>query len=261
MADSPEGCRRPDEQSFYAFPLQCGDKLSRSISWCLLLLCAPLGFFCASFTSAYVHHIRSTQQVNIRTFVRAGLSMMCLAPRPAMPWALGWVCCVLLLAAWWPLVLWVDPLAAWFYAVVGIFLLTLAIVDARTGYLPDALTLPLLALGLFAAGFDLVVSLPQAAMGAGAGYGFMWLFNRAYRLARGPDGMGGGDMKLVAALGACGGWAPLPLIVAAACCVGVVFAVLRPGSDAWSRPLVFGPFLSAAGMVGLAAQAVVQSAF
>ena len=68
-------------------------------------------------------------------------------------------------------------------------------------------------------------------------------------------------MKLLAALGAWLGWMPLPNVLAAACVGGVMFSLLRPGRCRWSRPLAFGPFLAAAGAVGLVAPPVVQFPF
>ena len=129
-------------------------------------------------------------------------------------------------------------------------LLTLAVIDLRTGYLPDALTLSLLWIGLLGNSFSLWVPLFDAVWGAAVGWGFLMLFNWGYYLLRRKDGLGGGDMKLFAALGAYFGWqalSPLLLFAAVSGCLlaACIWLVRRrlPVSLPW------GPHLALAGVV------------
>ena len=133
-------------------------------------------------------------------------------------------------------------------------LLVLAVIDARTTLLPDSLTLPLIWGGLLAAllGWS-SVSLSDAVVGAMAGYMSLWSVYWAFKLITGRDGMGYGDFKLFAALGAWLGWSQLPLIILLASVVGAVVGIglmiaKRAGRD---LQLPFGPYLAAAGWIAL----------
>ncbi|MDE2149621.1 MAG: prepilin peptidase [Gammaproteobacteria bacterium] len=131
----------------------------------------------------------------------------------------------------------------------GWMLLVLTAIDLRTQLLPDTLTLPLLWLGLLLSSARLFVAPGAAIVGAAVGYGLLWLVFHGYRLATGKDGMGHGDFKLLAALGAWLGAAQLPLLLllasAAGALVGVGLILLR-GHDR-RVPIAFGPYLAAAG--------------
>ena len=129
--------------------------------------------------------------------------------------------------------------------VLTAFLIALTFIDADTQYLPDQLTLPLIWLGLLANYAGGLVSLQQAVLGAVCGYMSLWLLNFAHKLWRGFDGMGAGDFKLLAALGAWLGAAVLPVIVFVAALVGVVAAVVLKAAK--SQPIAFGPCLAIAG--------------
>ena len=129
--------------------------------------------------------------------------------------------------------------------VLTAFLIALTFIDADTQYLPDQLTLPLIWLGLLANYAGGLVSLQQAVLGAVCGYMSLWLLNFAHKLWRGFDGMGAGDFKLLAALGAWLGTAVLPVIVFVAALVGVVAAVVLKAAK--SQPIAFGPCLAIAG--------------
>ena len=132
-------------------------------------------------------------------------------------------------------------------------LLALAFIDADTQLLPDNLTLPLLWAGLLANLFELFVPLSEAVVGAMAGYLSLWLVYWAYKLTRGREGMGYGDFKLLAALGAWMGWKALPAIVLLSSLVGAVIGIaliLLQGRDK-ATPLPFGPYLAAAGAIAL----------
>ncbi len=129
-------------------------------------------------------------------------------------------------------------------------LLALAVIDARTRWLPDAITQPLTWGGLIAAAMGWTgVSLPDALAGAVAGYLCLWLVYWGFRLATGREGMGHGDFKLLAALGAWFGWPQLWALVLIASVTGVLGA----GVLAWrqrlpaNRQIAFGPFLALAG--------------
>ena len=132
-------------------------------------------------------------------------------------------------------------------------LIALAGIDLETGLLPDAITLPFLWLGLAINLFGVHTALPSAVMGAIAGYGILWLVFHAFRAVTGREGMGHGDFKLLAMLGAWLGWQALPLLVflssAAALVVGLGSVAL--GWRQRSSPIPFGPFLAAAGWLSL----------
>jgi leader peptidase (prepilin peptidase)/N-methyltransferase len=140
------------------------------------------------------------------------------------------------------------------------FLVALAGIDIDTQLLPDSLTLPLLWMGLLVAlllpdenGARLPVDLRSAVIGAIAGYVSLWAVYHAFRLLTGKEGMGYGDFKLLAALGAWLGWQMLlPLVIAAAgvgAVIGITAIVLRR-RDA-GIPMAFGPYLAAAGWLML----------
>ncbi len=132
-------------------------------------------------------------------------------------------------------------------------LLAASVIDLHHQLLPDDLTLPLLWLGLLAALFGLGVDLRSAVIGAMAGYLSLWLVYQGFRLLTGKEGMGHGDFKLLAALGAWTGWQYLVTIVLLSSLVGAIcglaLIVLR-GRERGS-PLPFGPFLAAAGWIAL----------
>jgi leader peptidase (prepilin peptidase) / N-methyltransferase len=132
-------------------------------------------------------------------------------------------------------------------------LLVLALIDARTTLLPDSLTLPLLWLGLLLALAPVFVPLRDAVIGAAAGYLSLWSVFWIFKLLTGKDGMGYGDFKLFAALGAWLGWQSLPLILLLSSVVGAavgigVLILRRQGRD---LQLPFGTYLAAAGWIAL----------
>lgn len=132
-------------------------------------------------------------------------------------------------------------------------LLALAFIDADTQLLPDDLTLPLLWGGLLANLFGLFVPLASAVIGAIAGYLSLWTVYWLFKLIRGKEGMGYGDFKLLAALGAWLGWPMLPQIVLVSSVLGAIggiaMIVVR-GRDR-ATPLPFGPWLAGAGAIAL----------
>ena len=132
-------------------------------------------------------------------------------------------------------------------------LLAASIIDLHHQLLPDDLTLPLLWLGLLAALFGLGTDLRSAVIGAMAGYLSLWLVYQGFRLLTGKEGMGHGDFKLLAALGAWTGWQYLVTIVLLSSLVGAIcgVALIMLRGRARGAPLPFGPFLAAAGWIAL----------
>lgn len=110
--------------------------------------------------------------------------------------------------------------AAW--SLLGWFLLTLAVLDRRHFWLPDALTFPLAFLGLTAGLWATDVTITDRAIGAVAGYGVLLVVALAYRALRGRDGLGLGDAKLLGALGAWFGWQALPFILLLSTSLGLL---------------------------------------
>ncbi|GIZ11640.1 A24 family peptidase [Pseudomonas sp. NCCP-436] len=132
-------------------------------------------------------------------------------------------------------------------------LLAMSMIDADHQLLPDALVLPLLWLGLIVNHFGLFTSLDSALWGAIAGYLSLWSVYWLFRLITGKEGMGHGDFKLLAMLGAWGGWQILPLTVLLSSLVGAVLGMILlrlRGSDT-GTPIPFGPYLAIAGLIAL----------
>ncbi|MBL4851447.1 MAG: prepilin peptidase [Gammaproteobacteria bacterium] len=130
-------------------------------------------------------------------------------------------------------------------------LICLALIDFDTQYLPDSITLPLLWLGLFVSLFTLFVDLPTAVIGAMAGYLSLWLIYHLFKLVTGKEGMGYGDFKLLAVLGAWLGWQALPTVIFSSALVGAIIGIaliVIRGRDR-NIPIPFGPFLATAGWI------------
>lgn len=132
-------------------------------------------------------------------------------------------------------------------------LVALAWIDLESTLLPDSITLPLAWAGLLVNLFDAFTTLQLAVVGAVAGYLFLWVIFHAFRLLTGREGMGFGDFKLLAALGAWFGVGVLPMLLLGASVVGVVIGGAQTLSGRASRgqALPFGPYLALAGVVVL----------
>ena len=132
-------------------------------------------------------------------------------------------------------------------------LLAMSAIDIETRLLPDSLTLSLLWAGLIINFSDTFTSLRAAVAGAIVGYVFLWCVYWLFRFVRGIEGMGYGDFKLLAALGAWLGWAALPQIVLIAAVTGAVVGLAATwlGRMRFEEPLPFGPFLAAGGAATL----------
>ena len=171
------------------------------------------------------------------------------------------LCALLALAAWYVFGVSPEAMAA---LLVCTALVALALIDIEHGLLPDRLTLGLLWTGLAyslapkssAAGASALLPFPgpgQAIAGAITGYAFLWLFNRAWRILRKRDGLGLGDCKLLAAMGAWLGLNGLPLVIVPAAVAGALSGLLMIalGRASLSQPIPFGPFLAAGGVFAL----------
>ena len=132
-------------------------------------------------------------------------------------------------------------------------LIAMSFIDLDTQLLPDELTLPLMWLGLLINLDGTFVPLRDAVIGAAAGYIFLWLVYWMFFAATGKEGIGYGDFKLLAALGAWMGWMMLPLIVLLSSVVGATVGLLMIALKRHHRdsPIPFGPFLATAGLLAL----------
>ncbi|MGE9658609.1 prepilin peptidase [Snodgrassella alvi] len=126
-------------------------------------------------------------------------------------------------------------------------LIALTFIDAETQLLPDQITLPLLWLGLLFNWYCEFIPLADAVWGAALGYLSLWSLFWLFKLLTGKDGMGYGDFKLLAALGAWMGAAALPLIVFMAAIVGIIASLIL--RVARGQPMAFGPALAIAGWI------------
>lgn len=132
-------------------------------------------------------------------------------------------------------------------------LISLTAIDFDTQFLPDDITLPLIWLGLLFNLNNVYISLPDAVLGAICGYLALWLVYWLFKLITGKEGMGYGDFKLLAALGAWLGWQMLPLIIILSSLVGAVVGItlivaLKHGRNI---PIPFGPYLAGGGLIAL----------
>ena len=132
-------------------------------------------------------------------------------------------------------------------------LISLALIDFHTTLLPDSITLPLLWVGLLISLVPVFVNAPDAIVGAAAGYMILWIVFQAFKLITGKEGMGFGDFKLLAALGAWLGWAKLPLIILLSSLTGAIIGIMMLAVFKHKRnqPIPFGPYLAIAGWIAL----------
>jgi len=137
--------------------------------------------------------------------------------------------------------------------VFAYFLIAMTLIDYDTKTLPDDLTFPLLWLGLLINLDGMIVPLRDAVIGAMAGYMSLWAVYWLFKLATGKEGMGYGDFKLLAALGAWMGWAMLPTIIILSSFVGAIVGIslIVFARRDRTNPIPFGPYLAAAGMIAL----------
>lgn len=132
-------------------------------------------------------------------------------------------------------------------------LIAASAIDLDTQFLPDRITLPLLWLGLLVNVFGVFVDLRSAVLGAAGGYMLLWCVYWGFKLVAGKEGMGFGDFKLLAALGAWTGWQTLPLILLVSAGAGAVagLALMAFAGRGRDARIPFGPYLAAGGLVAL----------
>lgn len=133
------------------------------------------------------------------------------------------------------------------------FLVVMTGIDIDHQLLPDNFTLPLLWLGIILAFFEIHTDLASSVIGAIAGYLTLWTIYHLFRLLTGKEGMGYGDFKLLAALGAWMGWQLIPLIILLSSVVGAIAGLILMATGLLKKdmPMPFGPFIAAAGWVAL----------
>jgi leader peptidase (prepilin peptidase)/N-methyltransferase len=132
-------------------------------------------------------------------------------------------------------------------------LIAMTFIDADTQLLPDDLTLPLLWAGLLINLNAVFVPLHEAVIGAAAGYAALWAVYWVFKLTTGKEGMGYGDFKLLAAIGAWLGWKMLPLVILLSSLVGALvgIALITMSKRGRDNPIPFGPYLAVAGIIAL----------
>ncbi|MEE8429116.1 MAG: A24 family peptidase [Gammaproteobacteria bacterium] len=132
-------------------------------------------------------------------------------------------------------------------------LIALSAIDIDHQLLPDAITLPLLWAGLTISLFPVFIESPASILGALAGYLCLWIIYHLFKLITGKEGMGYGDFKLLAALGAWMGWGALPIVVLLSSVVGAIAGITMIVVRGRDRqvPIPFGPYLAAAGWLTL----------
>ncbi len=197
------------------------------------------------------HRITALENIPVLSWLwLRGRCSACKAPIPVRYPLIETLSALLALAAIWQYGLTLAGIGA-----VGLCfaLIALAFIDIDTQLLPDDITLPLLWAGLLLNLFGAFVPLQDAVIGAMAGYLLLWSIYWLFKLATGKEGMGYGDFKLLAALGAWFGWQAIPAIILLASVVGAVVGIAlmvfaRHGRDI---PIPFGPYLAGAGALTL----------
>ena len=132
-------------------------------------------------------------------------------------------------------------------------LIALTLIDLKKQLLPDNITLPLLWGGLFISFFDVFTDLKASVIGAMAGYLILWSVYQLFKLVTKKEGMGFGDFKLLAALGAWTGFSYLPQIILVSSVVGSIIGIsmMIAGRTKHQQPIPFGPYLAIAGWIAL----------
>jgi len=144
----------------------------------------------------------------------------------------------------------IQTLAALFFTWV---LIALTLIDLKKQLLPDTITLPLLWAGIFLSFFNIFTDLTSSVIGAMAGYMILWSVYQLFKLLTKKEGMGFGDFKLLAALGAWTGFSYLPQIILVSSVVGAIIGItmLVTGKTKQQQPIPFGPYLAIAGWIAL----------
>lgn len=142
-------------------------------------------------------------------------------------------------------------------------LITLSMIDFDHQLLPDDITLPFLWLGIIINLFNVFTDIESSVLGAIFGYGILWLVYISFKLFTGKEGMGHGDFKLLAVLGAWFGWQTLPLIIILSSVVGATVGILLIIFKSHNRTsaIPFGPYLAIAGWVSMLWGPYIMSAY
>lgn len=142
-------------------------------------------------------------------------------------------------------------------------LIALSMIDFDTQYLPDDITLPLLWLGIIINLFGVFTDIESSVLGAIFGYGTLWSVYIIFKLVTGKEGMGHGDFKLLAVLGAWFGWQSLPLIIILSSLVGAVIGIslIIFKSHDRNTAIPFGPYLAIAGWISMLWGPYIMSAY
>lgn len=132
-------------------------------------------------------------------------------------------------------------------------LIILTFIDAKTQILPDIFTKPLILIGLIQGYFSIFTDFRSSLIGAVAGYGIFWSINALFKLIRKKEGMGGGDFKLLSAIGAWTGYMNLPLVIMLSSFIAVIGAVITAPliGKKINQPLPYGPYLAISGLIAL----------
>jgi leader peptidase (prepilin peptidase)/N-methyltransferase len=195
------------------------------------------------------HRIRAHENIPVISWLmlrgRCSACKVSISPRYPL---VELLCAVLFAAIGWRIG--AQPIVLAWCAFAAV-LVALSMIDWDTTVLPDALTLPLLWAGLLAATLGWTIPLSSAVIGACAGYLSLWAVYWFFKLATGKEGMGYGDFKLLAALGAWLGWQALLPIVLLASVLGAVVGIAMKvgGALREGRYVPFGPFLAGAGLL------------
>jgi len=211
-----------------------------------LNLCLP-----ASHCPHCGHRIRAWENIPLLSYLALrGRCSACRSPISMRYPLVELGCAVLtLLAAWHA----GPTLQALALMLLGWCLLALSLIDSEHQLLPDVLVLPMLWLGLIVNASGLFVPLEQALWGVVVGYLSLWSVFWLFKLVTGKDGMGYGDFKLMALIGAWGGWQVLPLTLLLSSVVGALvgLCLLRLRNASMGTAMPFGPYLAIAGWIAV----------
>lgn len=155
------------------------------------------------------------------------------------------------------------------FLIFGLSMIAAGVIDARTGYLPDAITLPLIGVGLALSIIPVFAPWPQAMAGAVVGYGSFWALGAVFKKLRGIEGLGLGDAKLLAAIGSFVGVYALPFVVLFASASALIViagrAAYHRAPPSAGTEIRFGPYLAAAGgavvLIGMSIPAPIFSLY
>ncbi|MBI6882413.1 prepilin peptidase [Pseudomonas putida] len=137
------------------------------------------------------------------------------------------------------------------FIILAMALIIASAIDLRYKLLPDMISLPILWLGLLVNLDNGFTDIRSAVIGAAAGYAFLFIISRMFVLVAGREGMGDGDLKLLALIGAWGGWQILPVTLLLSSILGVLVAVYYLSRQGGTGSFPFGPALSAAGLISI----------